>query len=477
MTAITIIGVFCISAINVAASQMELVYDGQKHFYDLPATVLYMNGEMIDTNQMPPVQIEGTTLVPVREVFEPLGAFVEWKAEEKKVYIDYEDKLLILEMDNQGVWINGETVTLDMPAKVINNKITVPLRFVGEQMGLHVQWIGETREIHIEKQIEEEILPVVPEEEVPDWTEEEETITEEEETIPEVFTLDYVEYIEGENTLTIYPPKGVRFGNIEVEDLYREKQIVIDLGESYEEYFEEGRLEINKDVMQKIEVINEETTQVIVSTSRIQAVDVVEDGDALQIKIVKPREKYDKVIVIDPGHGGTAPGSMGNGIVEKELNLKQALAVRDMLESNTDIKVYMTREDDSGVENKERAIFANDIEADLFVSMHNNSAVQVEANGTEVIYYPHEQDDRSKEIARIIQNKIIMYGETRDRGIKTGADLIVLNSTNMPAVLIEGGFLSNQEDAKTLVSEDFTQRYAYAIYEGLVEIFNTLSFR
>lgn len=465
-------GIFFMSVMDVAASTMALVYDGQTHLYDLPAIVLYMNGEIIDTYLMPPVQIDGTTLVPVREVFEPLGAFVEWKEEEKKVYIDYEGKLLILEMDNKEAWINGAFIGLDMPAKIINNKIMVPLRFVSEQMGLDVQWIGETREIHIEQPIKEEELPLIPDVEISN-----ETQYEVEDNIPEVLKLDNIEYLEGDKTLTIYPSEEIDTNQVTIEDLYRQKQLVIDLGANYEEDFEEGKWDINQKTVKSITVVNDETTKLIMDTQSIHTVNIIEDEDKLQIELVKPKEKYDQIIMIDPGHGGYAPGTTVNGVVEKDINLKQAIAAKEMIENNTDIKVYMTREDDTGVENRNRTLLANEIEADFFISMHNNYADRKDASGTEVFYYPSEQDDRSQEIAKMIQNKIIMYGGIRDRGIKPGVDLIVLNTSQMPAVLIEGGFLSNEEDLVKLVSEDFTQLYAYAIYEAVVEIFSTLSFR
>ncbi|MEG2776809.1 MAG: N-acetylmuramoyl-L-alanine amidase [Cellulosilyticaceae bacterium] len=472
MTAIVSMGIFFMSVMNVAASPMALVYDGQTHLYNLPAIMLYLNGEIIDTYLMPPVQIEGTTLVPVREVFEPLGAFVEWKAEEKKVYIDYEGKLLILEMDNKEAWINGEFIGLDMPAKVINNKIMVPLRFVSEQMGIHVQWIGETREIHLEQLIKEEELPLIPDAEIPGEPE-----YEVEDTMPEVLKLENIKYFEGDKTLTIYTSKDIDTNQITIEDLYRQKQLIIDLGDNYERDFEEGKWDINQNTVKTITVVNDETTKLIVDTQSIHTVNIIEDEDKLQIELVKPKEKYDQIIMIDPGHGGYAPGTTVNSTVEKDVNLKQALAVRDMIESNTSIKVYMTKEDDTGVENRNRTLLANDIEVDFFVSIHNNYADRKDASGTEVFYYPSEQDNRSQEIAKIIQNKIIMYGGTRDRGIKPGVDLIVLNTSQMPAVLIEGGFLSNEEDLAKLVSADFTQLYAYAVYEAVVEIFSTLSFR
>lgn len=710
MTAIVSIVIFCMSITSVYAAPMKLEYDGKTHTYDLAPITLYIDGEEVDTSLMPPVQLEGTTLVPVREVFEPMGAFVEWKEEEKKVYIDYNGTLLILEMNNKEVWKNGETIELDIPAKVINNKIMVPVRFISEQMGFAVQWLGDTREIYITGQkIEtappETVEPEVPEIEEPSFPEEDDTdekvdmsdlmmkvngvteiyegfknkhkvyvdyksntkttintvavsqngsfaigiiqanspITDVEATVSEgkiivdipnstnglkssitpdsngyvsgmrtsqyekdktrvVFDLkagvstkitltsdrkaimiemdkqpleavlvgqdktsDYIAIdniapnqmkiteepgqmainianvyvdqaidwngVDGEyiNTvkvshtsngiqivmqlndeqlyfsqvqsdkgdtiirlvkpefknisyasynkiLTLDAPSGLSASDIKVQDLYREKKLILDLGSNYEEHFGKGTYKVGDQAVNNIQIINDKTTKIIINESSIHTVNIKDSAEGIQIKLVKPQEKYEKILVLDAGHGGSDGGSSGNGLKEKEVNFKQTMAVKNLIEQNTDIKVYMTREDDSTLTLAFRTDLANDINADMFVSIHNNSASPA-AKGTEVLYYPHTSDTRSKQIAKLMQDNIIKATGMYSRGIKERPDLYVLRTSKMPAVLLEGGFLSNSEDAAKLKSEDFTQKYAYAVYEAIVEAFNTLSLR
>ena len=127
----------------IYASSMELNYDGKKHEYNLPPITLYINNEEVKTEIMPPVQIDGRVLVPGREVFEPLGAAVEWKSYERKIYVSYKDSLMILEPDNDQVWLDGKQIKLDVPAKIINEKIMVPLRFIGENLGFDVKWVSD----------------------------------------------------------------------------------------------------------------------------------------------------------------------------------------------------------------------------------------------------------------------------------------------------------------------------------------------
>ncbi|MGL6173952.1 MAG: N-acetylmuramoyl-L-alanine amidase [Cellulosilyticaceae bacterium] len=454
-----------IGAKEIRAEVMELIYDGESYLYDLPPITLLINEQRVETKIMPPIQLEGATLVPVREVFEPLGAFVEWKVIEKKVYIDYQDTLLILEVDRKEAWINGEWQMMDMPVKIINGKIMVPVRFISEQIGFEVKWVQETREIYItDKEEQENIVS----EDIDDS-----------EDANEIIALSefMMAYDQVEKELGVYLPSTFEIRDIRVEENYIDKTIKVDLNGDYSYYFGEGRVAIQDENIKAIAVDTQETTQIILELVRWHEVEILNEKEGLHIRFIRPNEKYDKIILLDAGHGGNAPGSIGNQLVEKEVNLKQTLAVKNFIEANTDIKVYLTRSGDSSLSVEARPEIANDLGTDIFISIHNNSAVAIEANGIEVLYYPDEWDTRSEEMASLLQEKLILYTGLRDRGIKPGADLWVLKMSKMPAVLIEGGFLSNANDASCLASEDFTMQYAYAVYEAVVEIFNTMSFR
>ena len=139
------------TAMPLHANTMILRYDGQEHTYNKPAITLHINDKKIEMPIMPPVQIDGRTLVPTREVFEPMGASVEWKAAEKKVFVNHGATLMILEVDSQNVWIDGETTQLDVPPKIINGKLMLPLRFIGETLGYEVEWQQETSNINIKQ--------------------------------------------------------------------------------------------------------------------------------------------------------------------------------------------------------------------------------------------------------------------------------------------------------------------------------------
>ena len=187
------------------------------------------------------------------------------------------------------------------------------------------------------------------------------------------------------------------------------------------------------------------------------------------------KEKYNKIVLLDLGHGGSDGGASGNGLVEKNLVFEQGMHLYGLLEADSSIKVYITRVDDTYPTNPARAKLANEIEADIFVSIHNNSFTNPGPNGTEVLYSP--KYSKSKQMAQIIQGNMIRQLGTYDRKIKPRPNLVVFNQSNMPAIMVETAFVTNPGDAAKLKSPEFNRKVGQVVYESIVEIFNTMSFR
>ena len=135
-----VLEILFISCSAVHAENMKLIYDGKSHSYSGKTIHLYIDDEEIQTTAMPPIQLNGCTLIPAKEVFVNTGAQVEWSQSEKSVYISKGDLLIVLKVNDNMAWINGENKEMDMPAKIINNKVMIPLRFIGEALGYDVLW-------------------------------------------------------------------------------------------------------------------------------------------------------------------------------------------------------------------------------------------------------------------------------------------------------------------------------------------------
>lgn len=184
-----------------------------------------------------------------------------------------------------------------------------------------------------------------------------------------------------------------------------------------------------------------------------------------------------KVIAIDPGHGGTDPGAIGLArIQEKTVTLAVAFKVKDLLEK-AGAKVLMTRETDRDVfapndsavdELKARVTPANLRKADIFLSIHANSFVNRTVGGTATYYYQKSQYDAM--LAQNIQAGVVQSAGLSNRG-SFPANFYVVKRTLMPAALVEMGFLSNPDEEKLLNDPVFEQKVAQGIVQGMERFF------
>ncbi|RNA68653.1 N-acetylmuramoyl-L-alanine amidase [Alteribacter keqinensis] len=180
-------------------------------------------------------------------------------------------------------------------------------------------------------------------------------------------------------------------------------------------------------------------------------------------------------IFIDPGHGGSDPGAVGNALREKDLCLSTALRLRDILQSQfQNVEVRLSRTTDVFVSLAARAQAANSWNADLFVSIHYNAAVAA-ARGFETFRFtnaPNRTRQIHQEMHRVMYNQA-WRGRTLDRGTKS-AGFYVLRYTNMAAILTEGGFVTNAQDANFLRSSAFIQEAAAAHAEAIAALFSNV---
>lgn len=222
------------------------------------------------------------------------------------------------------------------------------------------------------------------------------------------------------------------------------------------------------------------------------------------------KEKYQfDTVVIDPGHGGHDPGSIGyRNVKEKDIVLDIAKKVGGYIKENIPgVNVVYTREDDTFLELEERGRIANEAEGDLFVSIHCNSHTSSRPYGTELFFLGLERSERALEVMKqenrvvranneteqkeLSQEELLVYelanstyiasseriagmmeyqfderAQRHSRGVKQGR-FVVLYHASMPAVLVETGFISNPSEARYLTSEQGQAYIASAIYRAI----------
>lgn len=187
-------------------------------------------------------------------------------------------------------------------------------------------------------------------------------------------------------------------------------------------------------------------------------------------------EKKEYTVVLDAGHGSSDSGKVGiNGVLEKDINLSISKETKKHLEKKG-IRVVMTRDKDESLaegENgnrkvqdmKARVKRINDTKPNLAVSIHQNSYHEESIHGAQVFYYEHSESGEKD--ARILQEALLAVDPDNTRQVKANTTYYLLKRTEVPILIVECGFLSNQEEAEKLASEDYQKEIAKAIANGI----------
>ena len=202
------------------------------------------------------------------------------------------------------------------------------------------------------------------------------------------------------------------------------------------------------------------------------------------------------VVVLDPGHGGQDSGAMCGGVMEKDLTLDVARRVDRLLDSEG-VATLMTRLGDSYVSLADRAAFGNRAKDSIFVSIHFNEDNKPVASGVETYYAAHQINSgttfaswlpffsrppsnspkpESQSLAGFIQEALVARTRSVDRGTQPKQFFVIANVSS-PAVLIEGGFITNKDELSKLASEDYRDQLAAAVADGILRYRNVLSQR
>ena len=364
---------FILSATSASAYKMMLEYDGDTHEYNGEIYSLVVNNHLIDP-PLSPIIFNDRALVPVREIFEEVGADVSYAGDTQTIEVVGENTYVTLRINDNIAFVNGRKVNIpdNVVPKLISKvggetKTMVPVRFISDSIGLDVEFSPESGAILIES--------------------------------------------DG------YTPAAEDTSSYSVEP--------------YEEYSEP--------------------------------------------QPPQPQSVYDKLIVLDAGHGGSDSGAVGyldgNMILEKNLTLEITNRVKNVLE-NAGYSVAMTRTDDTLPSLQERPEFANALNAAVFVSIHINSVDNApNANGTEVFYATENNDDgygtTSERLAANILERMLYYMGSTNRGVKT-AEHAVTRRCNMPAALAEVGFITNPTEVYNMTTDEYQQKAAQGIAEGIM---------
>ena len=218
--------------------------------------------------------------------------------------------------------------------------------------------------------------------------------------------------------------------------------------------------------------------QVLLELDCVYDYNIYEDDNNYYISLKKPSEVYDKILVIDAGHGGKDAGALSKDkkCYEKNMNLAILLQLKELLDKEN-IKVYYTRTDDTKVFLRPRVTLANAVDCDYFISIHCNANEVTSPNGTEILYYDKTTKGVPDEsLAKLFSEELSKTVQLQCRGIvkKQGDEIFIMDKSQVPTVLIEVGYMSNKKDLSYLCNPENIKAVAQGIYNGIMRAYQEL---
>lgn len=454
---------------------------------------ILLNGQVMKTEPMSFIDpASNHTLVPIRFVTESLGAKVKWEEKDRSITVIQGDKTIVMKIDSRDVFINASKKTLNpgLSPKLINSRTMVPFRFLSETFGYEVGFDKE------------KTMPTI--------------VTKQTSTVTPVPASLIHKIAEANGAISIDTSGPVVYKKMELEN---PKRIVFDLldaqiNNSYQEYnfnidelkkmrvsqFDSDIYGKDRDVVRLVLDIDESYKNPDVKVNNgnnnlslsINSKGKIEIKPPVEVKppVNKPAEDTKKpeeekvviappttgkrMIVIDPGHGGKDGGCFQNGIAEKDVVLSISKKLNTALANNNYIPI-MTRDKDNFIELVDRPLIANKAGANMFLSIHANSATPA-ASGVEVWYNSldkkYSKGAESKVLAKTLSDEIAAKTGANNRGAKESNGFAVLKRTEVPSALIEVGFLSNKEESKLLIQDQYQNKIVQAIVDGVNKFFS-----
>ncbi len=544
--AITLL-VLCCFLINTAyAAAMLLEYDGEIHNYTGSVYELKVNGKTLTDLPLEPIIFNDRALVPVREVFEGLGATVRYTESDKSIRITYGNKTVKLQIGSATAIVDGlrKSIPDGVAPRLIakwgeSAKTMVPVRFISESVKLNVEFDGEKGIISVsEKSIRPTANPSPSPTVTPKPTTKPTASPSATEKPVTASVLNKLTYGEEDGIVTITISAKSKIDSIS-------KAVVTSAGVLYIDVFGaeftiKNTTEINEGPVKTVRLgQHDDYARVAVDTEGLEKYNVYLSSDKKEIIFMvtgdedvilgmpvstaspspsptaspspspsptpKPIEySEDMIVILDAGHGGSDPGAIsslmneeemkafyaaletvepilatmapgsGEKYNEKDIALSVTKKVKKNLEVNG-INVIMTREGDTYPTLDSRPNLANEEGAVLFVSLHLNSTTSAvtAANGVEVYYSEQNNDDdlgvTSKELAKALLDSVLDFTDAKSRGVKSG-NLLVNRKCMMPSALVEMGFLNNPSELEKLIDDEYQDKLAAGISEGILAI-------
>jgi N-acetylmuramoyl-L-alanine amidase len=439
--------------------------------------------------------------IPARNIVDALGGRITWFPTLKLLTINIDNHIVRLVIDELSLEMDGKIIPLKTPAKIIDNRVMLPLEVIKIITPVEVEWDNQAKTLSINT-----IRPYLLK--VRGYSDSDKTR----------IVIDLSEKTEFKANKLTNPDKifiDIMGSILKLEDTFKE-------------------IEVNDGILKTVRTaqFNEEITRVVFDLYQEVKYNIfsLTDPDRVVIDIFRSEKKSEpfletlppkpeekpvpeprvtgkRVVIIDPGHGGSDPGAIGpTGLKESEVTLKVALHLEELLKK-AGIPTYLTRDKNDFISLEDRTNFANQKNGFVFVSIHVNSTLnnRSTAVGTETFVlsskyigasakdvadrenrasraHPEVDTDLasiigdleesanikySLDFADIVQKELLKYLKLENRGVKQ-APFVVLKGVNMAAVIVEIAFISNPQEEKLLKNNEFSQKTAQALFDAII---------
>ncbi|CBK75082.1 N-acetylmuramoyl-L-alanine amidase [Butyrivibrio fibrisolvens 16/4] len=269
-------------------------------------------------------------------------------------------------------------------------------------------------------------------------------------------------------------PQNVTSAGVSILNNYVDRTIAITINGIGKDYFNNYPMRGNADNIVDVIYDSENLIGVIeITLDDVKEVQMTSEGEYIYLDFLNPHDVYDYVVVVDAGHGGNVPGATKMGVSEKDLDLQFVMQLKKLMDRNgKNIGVYYTRTDDTNPSFESRVGLANDSEADLFLSIHNNSTASgrmSSINGTEVMYKGADTTGESKRFASLCLDHLLKSLGSKSKGTVVGDEVYIIRMSQVPVALVEVGFMTNANELEKLQDKEYQKKTAGALYDAIVE--------
>lgn len=275
-------------------------------------------------------------------------------------------------------------------------------------------------------------------------------------------------------------PKGADAANVEVFENLITRRIDIRIPGADENYIYDYMVVGESGNMESLDYSSDGSSGTVALTmdTAVEA-DYSFDEDYLYLDFLSPRDLHDWIIVVDAGHGGGAPGAVSGTYYEKNITLAIVQQIKALFDEADDasIGVYYTRLDDSNPSLSERVTLANDLGADLFLSVHINSLKgNTGVEGVEVMYNELAPDTAfdTQDFAQICLDEEVAALGAKKRRLINGNKIYIIRNSTAPVALVEVGFMNNPSELARLVDPGYQKKAAKGLYEALLKSLDRL---